>query len=255
MPGAGYITLEDIVSEDFLEKPKTLVVEAGNGAGKTYRASELTAILQPLKRFERIYFLGSSQKVNENIVGKIVSFGGKVVWHIGVEKFCPMKSLREKLRRLGIPENYACYFCPYFRNKQRLAFTIFSEELQDSDTKIVKPKVYTLDVTGTTRVCTQPIIRAFTLEPRFEVEKRLSLGYTPVIVAPSQVMLNHTIIGRWSEFSRRQRRERRNLMIVDEADNVFYSSLRVEIPFIDFTEFDQEVLEKFSLGRGGLQIL
>ena len=248
----GYLTVNDIVSEDFLKKPGKVIVEAGNGFGKTHSMAEFVYFIQPMKRFERIYFLEYSQRGCENVVNKITARGGKVIWHIGIEHHCPNTKLLNEVRELGIPISYACYLCRYFRAKQRLAFIVFREMVEDPAVRVVKPVVKRRGLERGSEVCIQPILRAYVLTPSFELDYRAKIKYTPVIVAPSQLLLNHVTIGRWYRYARRQRKDRRNLMIIDEADTVFYSSLNIEVPDLQLDEVDRRILEMFSSKRRDL---
>ena len=251
----SYLKLEDIVPGDFLRKPRTLIVEAGNGFGKTHSMSLFVSLLQPTRMFERIYFLEYSQKACENVVNKIVRFGGKVVWHIGIDHYCNMGLLLDSMRELGIPSSYACYMCPFFKNKQKLAFTVFREMMENPNVKVVKPTLHQRGLDEESKVCTQPIIRSYVLSPSFSLDYYARIDYTPIIVTPSQLMLNHMVVGKWIKYSRRQRRERKSLMVIDEADTVFYSSLKINIPEIPVEERDIEILREFSSRRRDLSKL
>jgi len=242
----GYLTLEDIVPPNFLKRPTIILAEFGNGMGKTYTSCKFAVSAQQLGIFDRIYIMQYSQKGCENVVKKIESMGGKCVWHIGLEKFCPRYEDVKRMLELGIPPSYACFLCPYFRGKSKAAFRIFQQEVENEKSRIIKPKLASEGLLDKRKVCTHPIIRSFVLEPSTEIEKKLTLKYPPIIVAPSQILLNHAIVGRWKAFASRQRKPRKILMIVDEADTVFYAALKTEIPIIEASEVDREILRLFS---------
>ena len=126
--------------------------------------------------------------------------------------------------------------------------------MEDPNILVVKPEIGG-GLRDEDKVCTQPIIRAFTLEPTFDFDYRIKIDGSIVIVMPSQMLLNHAIIGKWLDFAKRQKKERKNLFVIDEADTVFYNSLIVEIPKIEINDFDIEILETFSSKRRKLRDL
>jgi len=241
MSSVGYLTIEDIVPSDFLQKPMSVIVEAGNGMGKTHVSSSYSVSLQKLGLFDRIYILQYSQKGCENVVNKISKLGGWCIWHLGLEKFCPFYN---KIRRFvfeGIPAAFFCYVCPYFKNKSRLAYRFFENEL--SKRRIVKPKIYP---TLKDKVCTHPVLRSYSLDPSANLERRVGVRETPIFVMPAQVFLNHAIVLKWLKYSKRQKKPRQTLLIIDEADTIFYSALKTEVRFLDPTRDDYDLLRTFS---------
>ena len=241
-----YVTVDEIIPKDFLKEPTVILAEYGNGMGKTHCLSDYAVKLQKTKVFDRIYILQYSQKGCENVVRKIERFGGWCVWHIGFEKFCPFFSNYKFLINLGVPLFYICSFCSNFKNKSRLAYVIFTEMLRNRTANVIKPSIVLRGLGKGREVCTHPIIRAFALDPTFDIEKRENINETPIVVLPSEIFLNHRIIGRWKSFSYRQRRERRVLLIVDEADTIFFSSLKVELEDVSPTQADYQLLQMFS---------
>ena len=242
----GYITIRDIVPPDFLKHPQVVLGEYGNGMGKTHSAVEYAVELQRLGVFDRIYIVQYSQKGCENVVRKIERMGGWAIWHIGYEKFCPMQRRYAHLVDMGIPLSYVCFMCPLFRGKSKLAYHHLEAELRNPSKRVVKPRVYRSLAGPKGDVCTHPLVRSLVLDPTFEIEKRLGLKETPIIVLPGQVFLNHALIGRWKRFARRQRKPRKVLLIIDEADTLFFSALRTEIPEINPTQDDYELLRRHS---------
>jgi len=251
----GYLKMEELIPQDFLRQPQAVVTEAGNGLGKTECTCQYVSYVQKTMAFERIYYLQYSQKGCENVVRKLERYGAKAVWHVGMEKFCPHYHNYKEYIAMGIPPSYICYLCPFFKGKAKYAFLVFQEQLLDEDTKLVRPTIISKALTKDHEVCTQPIIRSFVLDPTFDIERRAELKETPIVVTPSQLLVNHSVVGRWSRFSRRQRRERRTLMIIDEADTVFFASLKSEVPILEPTREDLEILEEFSTKRRKLSTI
>lgn len=255
MMSTGYLKMEELIPQDFLRQPQAVVTEAGNGLGKTECTCQYVSYVQKTMAFERIYYLQYSQKGCENVVRKLERYGAKAVWHVGMEKFCPHYHNYKEYIAMGIPPSYICYLCPFFKGKAKYAFLVFQEQLLDEDTKLVRPTIISKALTKDHEVCTQPIIRSFVLDPTFDIERRAELKETPIVVTPSQLLVNHSVVGRWSRFSRRQRRERRTLMIIDEADTVFFASLKSEVPILEPTREDLEILEEFSTKRRKLSTI
>ena len=246
MTRRGYLTILDIVTKDFLHKPQAVIVESGNGTGKTHSAVEYAVELQKLGVFDRIYIAQYSQKGAENVINKIRKFGGWAVWHVGFERHCPLHSQVQDLIKMGIPPSYICYQCKYFRGRSKAAFTMFEQQLQPKPGNIIRPVLKYLGLTSQTKTCTHPILRSYVLDPTLDLERRLRLRETPIIVVPVQIFLNHGILGKWYRFSRRQRRDRKTLLILDEADTVFFSSLKTEVPEINPVSDDYDLLRKYS---------
>ncbi len=245
MRRARYLTIEDIVPDDFLKKPRAVVVEAGNGQGKTHSTMDYAVRLQKLRIFDRIYVLEYSQKSAENACKKIVDFGGWCIHHIGLEKFCPFYNKLKEYIKQGIPATLFCYQCPYFKNKSRRAYLHVTQELQNYTPRAIKPQVFSYGLYRDDKICTHPILRAYILDPAHEIDRKIQLLETPIIVVPGQLFLNHGVIGRWFSFSRRQRRKRKTLLIIDEADALFYSALKTEIPIINNRKEDYDLLDMF----------
>ena len=239
---ATYLTIDDLLDIDFHKQPKTIIIEAGNGLGKTQSYCDYVSLIQQLEYFERIYILNFSHAGCRNVVDKLTKRDCKVIWYVGIEKHCPNVSLLQRVNRLiGVPSQ-ACYICPFWRPRFRYIYVKFVKELQDKDIKVVKPRTTYIPV----RTCTQPIFRAYVLDPTFEEKRGLNLDFTPVIVIPSQLFLTHTVISRFEKYQRRQKKERKELLIIDEADTIFYNSLIIELPIIDFTQTDYQILRMFS---------
>ena len=239
---ATYITVNDILTHEFHRRPSVLHIEAGNGLGKTQSICDYVSLVQNLDVFERIYILEYSHKACENVVNKLTNLDTKVVWHIGIEKFCQrFKYIRNIVKTIG-SINYACYVCRYWQKKYKFAYVKLVEKLQDPNVQVVRPEFQEIPIP----YCTQPILRAYCLSPTFDERNRIRINYTPVIVMPCHTMLTHQVIERFEKYSKKQRKERKYLLIVDEADTIFYNALRVEIPEIDFTNEDREILRKFS---------
>jgi len=239
---ARYLSPDDILTIDFHKNPSTIIIEAGNGLGKTHSVCEYVSIIQNLNIFERIYITNFSQSACQNIVNKLLNFDCKVIWYIGIEKHCENSKILSKIRKtIGLP-SFACYVCPFWRQKYKHAYSKFISKLQDNDVKLVKPEVYYIPF----RLCTQPIFRAYFVSINFEERNNILIDYTPIIVSPSQLLLTHSIITQFEKYSQRQRKERKILMVIDEADTIFYNSLIVNIPIIDFTKDDYKILQTFS---------
>ena len=68
----GYFKLEDILPLDFMQRPQAVIVESGNGTGKTHSSCELAVYAQKLKLFDRIYILEYSKKGCESVDKKIL---------------------------------------------------------------------------------------------------------------------------------------------------------------------------------------
>jgi len=242
----GYLTIDDVIPKGFLENPTTVVVEAPNGLGKTHCMSNFISMIQKLNHFIRIYMLQYSQKGCENAINKILDLGGKVIWYQGVDKFCPLRKFKKQITRLGLSPTQACLVCPKFQGKHKIAYIWFKETMEDPQVRLIKPEIFRRGYFSKDEVCTQPIIRAFSLEPTFDIQNQIKVNESPVIVCPSQLFINHAVIGKWIEYGRRQRRERPNLIIIDESDTLFYTSLLIKIPEITFSDFDYEIMDVFS---------
>jgi len=245
---AEYISIEDIVPSNFLNEPRAVMVEAGNGMGKTYAAVQYSVSLQKLGLFDRIYIVQYSQKGCENVVNKVKRLGGWSIWHIGLEKFCPFYNEMSSFIARGLPPSWFCYSCEYFQGKSRAAYMYFVEMLSRKDKEVVKPEVYK----RRSNICTHPIVRSYILDPTMDSNVAPFLNETPIIVAPVQLFFNHSIIGRWNNFSEKQKKERKVLLIVDEADTAFFSSLKVRVPYVYLTKEDYSILAQFSPKRKDL---
>jgi len=246
MKKTGYLTVEDIVPPDFLNSPRSIVIEAGNGQGKTHAAAEYAVSMQKVRIFDRIYVLEYSQKSAENVVNKILKLGGWAVHHVGLEKFCPFYKQMKAYIEAGIPANLFCYTCPFFNNKSRIAYLEVTQNLQNPFGKVIKPEIVQRGLSKNSKYCTHPVVRAYILDPAHEIDRRVSIPETPIIVVAGQLFLNHGVIGRWWEFGKRQRKERKTLLIIDEADTLFYSALKTEVPALDITQDDYKILQQFS---------
>jgi len=243
---AKYLTIEEIIPKDFLRHPQSVLGEFGNGQGKTHAAVEYAVRLQRIGIFDRIYILQYSQRGCDNVVSKVLRFGGWCIRHIGLEKFCPFFNQMQSYIATGIPANYFCYECQYFKNRSRSAYLQVVNEFQHLSAKAIEPKIYSSGGLSQRRVCTHPILRAYILDPASDLDRKIGITTTPIIVMPGQLFLNHKIIGKWREFSRRQRKPRKTLLIIDEGDSLFYSSLRTEIPILSPTQDDYNILKMFS---------
>jgi len=241
-----YLSVDDIVPKDFLKNPSSVIVEAGNGQGKTHAAAEYTVSMQKVRIFDRIYVLEYSQKSAENVVNKILKLGGWAVHHVGLEKFCPFYDKMKEYIGSGIPANMFCFECPLFKDKSRIAYLEVVQELQNSQGSVIRPKIVQRGLTKGSKFCTHPIIRSYILDPAHELDRRVSLKEIPIIVVPGQLFLNHGVIGRWSDFGRRQKKDRKTLLIIDEADALFYSALKTEVSILAITQDDYKILQQFS---------
>jgi len=246
MSGRVHLTVEELIPKDFLKRPKVVVAEYGNGWGKTHASVEYAVELQKVGLFDRIYILQYSQAGCKNVVNKIVKMGGWAVHHIGLEKYCPFWEEIKRHLSLGIPASFFCYDCQYFRRKSRLAYVYLADELKGRSFGVIEPKIYEVDSSRGIKVCTHPVLRAFVLEPSSDIERRAGINETPIIVLPGQLFLNHKVIGKWREFSKRQKRARKTLLIVDEADSLFYSALKIEVAELEPSGEDYELLRDFS---------
>ena len=247
-----YLSIEDIIKPDFFKHPQSVIGEAGNGFGKTHTMCKFSTILQATNRFDRIYILEYSQKGCTNVVNKLRKMGGFAVRHIGIDRACKNPKHLERVRQLGLPPSYACYTCPYFYGKQKIAFAILKDTIEQQKEQIIEPKLVTIGLDNIGKVCFQPLLRALVLNPSNEVSRKIRFPKTPIFVVPSQLILNHTVIGKWVKYTKRQRKPRKNVMIIDEADAVFYASLRVQIPHIELTTYDRKLLEMFSSSKSKL---
>ena len=239
---ATYITINDILTYDFHTRPQTIVIEAGNGLGKTQSVCDYVSLIQPIQFYDRIYYLNFSQSACKNIVDKLVKDGCKVVWYIGIDKHCSNVQLLKQLGVMCGVSNYACYVCPYWRPRYRYCYLKFRDLLLSPNIKVVKPEIGYIPYP----YCIQPIFRAYVLDPVFEEKRKLPIGFTPVIVIPSQLFLTHTVISKFEKYQRRQKKDRKYLLVIDEADTIFYESLIVELPELDFTNTDIQLLRMFS---------
>ncbi len=247
-----YLSIEDIIKPDFFKKPQAVIGEAGNGFGKTYTMCKFSTLLQSTNQFSRIYILQYSQKGCTNVVRKLEKMGGFAIRHIGIDKACNNPKHLERIRSLGLPPSYACYTCPYFQGKQKLAFALLKDTIENKKQQIIEPRLVTVGLDAIGKICFQPLLRALVLSPSTELSRKIRFPRTPIFVVPSQLILNHTVIGKWNKYSRRQRKPRNNIMIIDEADAVFYASLRVLIPDIELNSYDRKLLETFSSSKSKL---
>lgn len=239
---AVYLSPNDILTTNYQKTPSTVIIEAGNGVGKTRSVCDYVCLIQGLQIFNRIYILNYSQSACGNVVRKLLDSDTKVIHYVGIEKHCVNQSLLSKIiKYCGLP-SYACYICNYWKDKHRYIYINFINELQDNSIKEIKPKVLYIP----SQMCTQPIFRAYTLEPRFEESRYLNLSYTPVVVTPSQLFLTHTVISKLEKYGKRQRKDKKVLLIFDEADVIFYNSLIIKIPELNFTKIDKDLLNQFS---------
>jgi len=245
----NYLTIDDLVRPDFFKNPQSVIAEAGNGFGKTHTMCYFSSLLQSTNQFERIYILQYSQKGCKNVVNKLQSMGGFAVWHQGIDRVCINKKNLDRIRNLGLPPSYACYTCPYFHGKQKIAFSILKDVIENQKEDVVAPRVVSVGLTNLGKVCLQPLIRALVLTPSNEISDKIKFPRTPIFVVPSQLILNHTVIGKWVKYSKRQRKPRKNVMIIDEADSVFYASLRINVPYIKLSKHDKKILEQLSSNR------
>lgn len=243
---AKYLSIEDLVPKAFLKTPRSVVVESGNGMGKTHASAQYSVMIQKMSILDRIYIVETSQKSVENVCNKILKIGGWCVRYIGFEKFCPQAQQLKHIIELGIPLSYVCLLCPYFKDKSRISFSIFSSQISNPGIRVISPGIHQSGLIQSRKVCTHPILRSFVLDPAFETKSILKPPSTPIIVAPYHVFTTHAVIGRWKKFSRRQRKPRRILLIIDEGDSIFYSGLKIEIMDLQFTKEDCEILRKFS---------
>ncbi|RLE83759.1 MAG: hypothetical protein DRJ67_11670 [Thermoprotei archaeon] len=251
-----YLRYADYVPPNFWEQPQAILVEAGNGFGKTHSAVELAASLQVLQELDRIIILEYSQRGCRNVVRMLRARDAFAIRHIGIEKFCKRRKELRRVAQLGLTPTAYCSFCPYFRGKARLAYSHLRAAIEDEGRKIIEPELVREPLSGEVICCTHPILRALVLNPAPRGLGNLRLPATPIIVCPGQLFLNHAAIGRWHTFSKRQRKVRRTLLITDEADSLFYHSLQTVVPQLDFTEDDRELLAEFSPRRRDLsQIL
>ncbi len=255
MKNTGYLHFEDYIPADFLSEPQSLIVEVGNGFGKTHSAIEYSVMIQKFGYFDRIYILEYSQKGCENVVNKIKDLGGFCFWHIGVEKFCPYFGKMKEFLEMGIPAGYFCYLCPLFRGKSRRIFLYLREKIENENVQVIKPEIVKETLLAKERFCTHLILRSFLLDPSFKLDKEIGLKWTPIFVVPGQLFLNHGCIGRWYKFSKRQKKERKTLFIIDESDSLFYHSLVTEIPILEPLDVDKEILEEFSPKRRDLSLI
>jgi len=246
MKEAGYLTIDEIVPKNFLEKPQVVMVEAGNGMGKTHAAAEYAVSLQKIGIFDRIYIVEYSQKGCENAVNKIVKFGGWAIWHIGLEKFCPFFNKMRDFVERGLPPSWLCYTCRYFQNKARMSFMRFVEQIKSPNKTVILPEYADRTKIKPIYACTHPIIRSYVLDPTMDSNINVNTNETPIIVVPVQLFFNHSIIGKWRRFASRQKKDRKVMLIIDEADTAFFSSLKVEVPLIELTEDDYDLLREFS---------
>ena len=247
-----YINVEDIIPENFLKEPQSVLLEYGNGWGKTHSATSYSVKLQKLKVFDRIYILQYSQRGCGNVVDKVRKFGGFAIWHIGLEFFCPLYPEVSKVIGVGIPSCYFCYACNHFQGKTRYAYMILKETLDDRERGIVKPALAFYFGRRDSRVCTHPILRRYVLDPTSDYSLRFKPKVTPIFVMPAQTFLNHSILAKWLEFARRQKKPRKVLLIIDEADTLLYGSLKTRVPVIDSSNEDRELLAMFSPKRRSL---
>jgi len=246
MSTAKYLTPDELITRGFFTKPTTVITEAGNGTGKTKAVCDLISKVYSLGIFDRIYYMSSSHEACNNAINKLIRNDVKVIWHIGIEKYCKEKKLLSKYIELGVPLSYVCKVCPLFKGKHKIAYKIFENLILDKNVKILLPKRVFYDIATCEEVCIQPLIRAFSLNPTFELTRRLKLGYTPVIVSPAQLLLNHVSVSKWVTYGKRQKTDKKVLLIVDEADVVFYNALLVKVYTPNWGKYDREILEAIS---------
>jgi len=242
LKNATYLSLNDILVSGFHKQPSTIIIEGGNGIGKTQSVCDYIALIQELEVFDRIYFLNFSQSACRNVVDKLLKLDSKVIWYIGIDKHCTNRQLLSKLVKYCDSPSYACYICPYWKGKHKYIYVKFINSLTDTTVKLVKPEITHFPYP----TCSQPLFRAYFLDPAFEESRKLRIGYTPIIVAPSQLFITHTVISRFEKYQRRQKKDRKQLLIVDEADTVFYQSLVIKLPELNFTQDDYDILRMFS---------
>jgi len=242
----SYIKWEDIVTSDFMRSPNAVVLEAGNGFGKTQSMCDFATYSQKLNIFDRIYFFQYSHRGCENVINKISSLGGWSVWYVGMEKFCPRYSQFTHFINMGIPPSYFCYLCQHFKSKSKIAYRVLQNQLSSSNKSVIMPSIITSTPIISTKVCTYPLIKALTIDPAYDSKLKQSTNETPIFVVPSQLFFQHSLVLLWREFVKRQRKSRKTLFIVDEADTVFYSSIRMEIPEVMPTKDDYSIMKTFS---------
>ena len=239
---AYYLTVDEVVKRGFHKEPCTIIVEAGNGCGKTRTMCDYVSLIQSMKIFERIYFLNFSQDACQNVVNKLLQNDCKVIWYIVIDKHCPVQGFLNKVTRYAGQHAHACSVCKYWAKYYRHAYMWLKSSLQNPLIKLIEPKF----IYFPRQFCTQPIIRAYVLDPNFEAKNSINLDYTPVCVIPSQLFLTHTCILKFLRYTKRQRKPRKYLLIIDEADTIFYKALQVELPELNFTATDYQILRQFS---------
>ena len=242
----SYIKWEEVVTLDFMKKPSTIVLEAGNGTGKTQSMCDFAAHLQKLNVFDRIYFFQYSHKGCENVVTKISSLGGWSIWYVGMERFCPRFSQFTHFINMGIPPSYFCYFCPFFKNKSKTAYRVLQRQFSTSGKSVIMPSITTPTLFTSNKICTYPLIKVFTVDPAYDSRLKQLTNETPIFVIPLQLFFQHHLVSMWREFAKRQGRLRKTLFIIDEADTAFYNSICMEIPEIMPTNDDYNIMKMFS---------
>jgi len=241
----SYLKWEEVVTPDFMRRPGALVIEAGNGQGKTHAMAEFSVYLQKLNVFDSIYFFQYSHKGCQNVLNKIVGFGGWAVWYIGMERFCPLYNRIKLYVDMGIPPTYFCYTCPYFKNKSKAAYRILESQLASTSKTVIMPGLTSYSLVGG-KICTHPLIKAFTVNPAKNLRFRQAVNETPIFVVPSELFFQFGLVQMWEDFSRRQKKTRKTLFIIDEADIAFYNSIHIEVPEVSPTPDDYTVMKLFS---------
>lgn len=231
---ATYLTWQDLFTSLDFKRPSIVIIESGNGTGKTQSACDLVAILSSVEFFDRIYILEHTHSACANVENKLAAQGIRVIHYYGLESGCKNRKLLQKANRLcGVP-SLACKVCPYFKEKHKAAYKIVEE--------IVTGKLSTMALAAEHSVCYLPLLKAFIFNPSMDDKLRVR----PIIVVPYQVFATTVAITRFTKYRERQAKERRVLMILDESDEMFYSGFKVEIPDIEPTDEDKDLLKMFS---------
>jgi len=247
-----WIQVEDIANYIDLDRPNSVILVAPNGAGKTTSTISLIAKRLLLPGIHRAYFLSPSHKVASKHARQLVSFKIKVVKYESIDRSCINKQLLEKVLNLGLEPSFACFVCPYnvlaikqAKNESDVA-KLF-DQVWKSRKLVISPKTISNKLIEEDKVCFYPLIKTVALESKLDDYFDRPL----VIATPYHLFTSRSVLQKWKEYARRQRKQRFYVQVFDEADALLYTGISYTLERLEPTQFDRvnakELLELFKI--------
>jgi len=238
-----YLSEADIIPPNFLLKPRTLVIEAPNGFGKTTNALSVIEKLTVNRRCDYIYFMSFSHKTLQRAVNKLSKIH-KIIYHKGVSSYCPLKDYISSLKELGIPVYLGCSFCKLYKDKSQIVFNIVKEQLQDKETRIVAAKKVSTIAQG--EVCTYPFIKKLAFDPRIPKKKYINYNKTLIIITPISSFVTPVLIEFWENLRNSRLKPRKAIMVLDELDEIIFRPIFIHLEKLDLTDNDKMYIEELK---------